>query len=180
MKHHRTMLASAVAIGAVISGAAPSAAASTAPAAVNCTGTSTVTYSPAITSEPRTVTSTSSQSWKTCAVINGGGITKARDSVTRTSLTRSCATLLNTTPKQQQTVSWDNGQTSTAAVTTTQVESALVVTSIGKITSGPFVGENYKRVSTYANVDALTACSSPGGLAKLGPGVSDLAITPLV
>ncbi|MFE2053029.1 hypothetical protein ACFXAS_31660 [Streptomyces sp. NPDC059459] len=151
-------------------------------AAVNCTGTSSVTYSPAITPQPTTVTATSSQDYLACVVLDGGSITFAEDSTTVTSLTRSCATLLGITPNRQQSVEWNTGQISQAQVdvTTTQVQSALVVTSIGTVISGPFTGLNYKRVSTYANVDALLSCQSPQGLSQLGPGVSNLTITPLI
>lgn len=151
-------------------------------AVVDCTGTSSVTYAPPITPQPTTVTATSSQDYLACLIVGGGPITSAQDTTTVTSLTRSCATLLGVTPNQQQSVKWNTGQVSIAQVdvTTTQVQSALVVTSIGSVVSGPFTGRNYKRISTYANLNALVACQSPQGLAQLGPGVSNLTISPLV
>ncbi|MFH8755948.1 hypothetical protein [Streptomyces atroolivaceus] len=147
---------------------------------VACTGSSSTTYSPGLTNTAQSVTATTTNAYSSCLVVLGGGITGAVGNTTQFTSVRSCTDLLN--PRSSTgTVQWDNATQSTWAGTTTFVQqgSVLVSETIATVTSGPFNGQTLDRTVAYANISALTACSSPGGLTSLPGGVLTLAVLPV-
>lgn len=149
-------------------------------ATVACTGSSSTAYSPGLTSTAQSVTATTTNSYSSCLVVLGGGITGAVGNTTQFTSVRSCTDLLN--PRASTgTVQWDNATQSTWSGTTTFVQqgSILVSETVATITSGPFNGQTLDRTVAYANLNALTACSSPGGLTSLPGGVLTLAVLPV-
>lgn len=105
-----------------------------------CAGTFTRTFSPPVTTTPQTVTATSTDSYSTCVVgLAGTGLTT-------TTVTLSCVNL-GAIPAETETITWQDGGTSTIAWSAPVVTGQTVVFS-GTVTAGRFAGDTAAKVTS--------------------------------
>jgi hypothetical protein len=155
-------------------GLAPAAQAAT---STTCVGTSTITFSPGLTLFTRAVAYN---------VTDLHNCTSTDPTVTSASSSRgtvlplSCLNLASVFNSANiYTITWSNGQTSTAdgTFTLTSVGGTIIVAAEGTITSGLFTGATAVLTYTWPAPNPL-ACLSPQGVTQL-TGVTTLQITSL-
>ncbi|WP_237101967.1 hypothetical protein [Nonomuraea sp. MG754425] len=148
----------------VLSGAA--AVAAPAPAAavvalVNCTGTTAVEFSPALTNTAQTVSVSGQDEATLCVSLTHPALTGFLGPFSGTA-TQSCTTFFGS-GSGTETLYWTNGTTSTWNYTNgfTNANGTKIGTSTGVISSGTLAGASVTQTITFANLD-LTACSTTG------------------
>jgi hypothetical protein len=158
-----TVLATVVVGGA----AAPGASAL---AQVTCNGVNSLTYSPAVTATPQTVTLTAQTTFGTCVSLTHPSIVSGTVPANSVTTTSSCNQLLGTA-SPTFTITWNTGQTSTltANTYTDKVDGQPVVILLGSITSGLFAGATVTEQTVLTG--DLTACLGPGLTATSGPAI---------
>lgn len=155
-------------------GLAPAAHAAT---SVTCLGSSTITFNPGLTLITKAVAYNVSDAYNctsTDPAITSGG--SARGTV----LPLSCLTLANLFSSANiYSITWNNGQTSTAngTFTVNSVGGTIIVAAQGTITSGLFTGATAVLTYTWPAPNPL-ACLSTQGVTQL-TGVTTLQITSL-
>ncbi len=170
----RTMLlvtAPLLACAAVALPAGPAAQAAV--AAVTCTGTSPITYTPGLTVTARTITYTETDDFSSCtssdpALTSGTSVSTATGSF-------SCLSPLTVDEDPGYTITWNNGQTSTFDLTFTDTIAAGIenVTGIGTVTSGEFPGATGTFVWVYTVPNPLL-CLTTGVTSQSGTLVATI------
>ncbi|MEU4028056.1 hypothetical protein [Streptomyces anulatus] len=145
--------------------AAPTAASAT-PALVTCTGTTTVIFSPGVTSTPQTVGVSGQDTADLCLSLTHPQLTGFIGPFSGTA-TQSCTSLF-AGGSGAETLYWNDGTSSAWSYTNSfsNVNGTKVGTSTGPITSGTLAGATVTQTITFANLD-LTACTTPQGLTSL-------------
>jgi len=143
---------------------APAAHAAT---STTCTGSAGVTYNPGLTFTPRTVSFTETDTLSTClstdTTLTSGGSTNT--------LSLAGASCLGAGPGSgAYTINWNNGQSSTLALTYTDVIAAGVETVIGTgtVTSGEFTGGTALVTIVVTAPDPLQCLTSAGVTSQTG------------
>jgi hypothetical protein len=158
-----TTLALAVVAGAT----APGANALT---QVTCNGVNALTYSPAVTNTPQTVTLTAQTTFGTCVSLTHPSIVSGTVPANAVTTTSSCNQLLGTA-SPTFTITWNTGQTSTLTGTTytDKVDGQPVVILLGSVSGGLFAGATITEQTVLTG--DLTGCLGPGLSATSGPAV---------
>ncbi|MGW4804580.1 hypothetical protein [Kitasatospora sp. NPDC004272] len=128
--------------------------------ALDCTVSTTATYSPAVTDTAQSVTVDAATTW-TCAGLPTGYTSATASDHYTTTLT--CTDLLNF-PTGSKTYTWNNSTTSTFGFTrinTRVVNGTTVVELAGSITAGTFQGATVTSTAVALNTQ-LDACSTTG------------------
>lgn len=148
-----------VAAAAVLTPAGPAHAA---PVSVTCTGSSALTYSPGMRFTPRNIDFTETNTYTGC-ISSDPAVTSGHASDAYTS-EFSCLNPL-ITGTGETFIDWNNGQSSTFALTFTDTIAGAVetVTGTGTITSGQFTGATAVIVWIYTIPNALN-CLTPTGV----------------
>ncbi|MEV7013561.1 hypothetical protein [Streptosporangium sp. NPDC051022] len=131
-------------------------------ASVTCTGTSHATYSPGLTLTPRNVSSTETSTLSSCTSTDPT-LTSGSWFLSATIPGASCNDV-EVSPDGPLTVTWNNGNTSTASLTyvLTITGGILQTVGTGTITAGQFTGATAVFTWVYA-VNPLN-CLASGGL----------------
>ncbi|NUR26870.1 MAG: hypothetical protein HOV83_13675 [Catenulispora sp.] len=174
----------AVTIATALSAAAVVAAPTHAHAGLpllQCTGNIHTTYTPGLTDVPKPTDTTvdeavgtSARPLGTCLVL-GALITGGTHHHERV-LTLSCLSLLQSTPITE-TVTWNNGSSSTFSFPTSSyddVNGETVITRVGTVTAGFGAGAPAQQEVVLANT-ALLGCSTPAGVTTID-GATTLTI----
>ncbi|MEK2494670.1 hypothetical protein WN990_34510 [Kitasatospora purpeofusca] len=149
--------ATAVTCGALVAVAAPASATTL----VNCVGTTTVDFSPAITDTSRTVAVSGADVATLCLSLTNPGLTGFNGPFSGTA-TQSCTTFFGG-GSGTETLYWNDGTTSTWNYTNSfsNVNGTKIGTSTGTLSAGTLAGSSVTQTITFANLD-LTACSTTG------------------
>ncbi|MFI0421016.1 hypothetical protein [Spongiactinospora sp. 9N601] len=155
--------------------AVPAAAATAAATLINCLGTTTVSFSPGLTTTPRSVVTSGQDDATTCLSLTHPGLTSFVGPFSGTA-TQSCTTFFGS-GSGTETLYWNDGTTSTWHYTNdfANVNGTKVGASTGRISSGALAGAEVTQTITFANLD-LTACATPAGLTEIS-GVDTWTIT---
>lgn len=136
--------------------------------ALVCAGSSTTSFSPALTNTPRQVNLSYTANYQPC--VNAANPLEFRtgraSGASPAPVLRSCTDLL--VPNHlTRTISWSTGTTSTWEFDSTSVyvNGQLVTTATGSIVAGEFRGSTAIGVTTY--LASLDDCGA-GGLAQIG------------
>ncbi|WP_406109957.1 hypothetical protein [Kitasatospora purpeofusca] len=126
-----------------------------------CTGASSITYSPGLTTTPRLSTYAETDSYtctSTDATLTSGSIPSGSYTTTL-----SCLNPL-TTGAFDYTVDWNNGQSTTFAVTSTETIALgiMTFTAVGTAVSGEFTGATATIVWAYTVPNPLACLTSTG------------------
>jgi hypothetical protein len=155
-------------------GLAPAAQAAT---SVTCVGTSTITFSPGLTLFTQAVAFNVSDLYNctsTDPAVTSGSSVRGRV------LPLSCLNLASVfSSANVYTITWSNGQTSSAdgTFTVTSVGGTIIVAAQGTITTGQFTGATAVLTYTWPAPNPL-ACLNTSGVTQLS-GVTTLQITSL-
>jgi|GEM_PF-6186330 len=151
------------------------------PVSVICElGTSTRTFSPAATMNPRNINVSTSSAFSNCLTVLGqvvlnGSVTTGPN--LQTGLT--CSNPL-TTGNGEATITWNTGETSRFDYTSVDVSVAgltTVVTYAGTVLHGKYYGATATWSIVYTTALLNLAClTNPGGVSSLG-GIANLTIT---
>jgi hypothetical protein len=145
---------------------------------VQCTGTTSLTYSPGLTNTRQTVVITTNEALSHCLHIPDlPALPFLMPATSQTQLTRdnrTCTTLLAGGPGSQ-VLTWNNGETSTVnyVSTTNIVNGNIVSVQTGTITMGRYAGQSIIGTRIWTPllggqpIDFVTGCSSPGGITSL-------------
>jgi hypothetical protein len=145
--------------------------------ALNCEGWETSNYSPGLLLTPREVTFSATSLYGPCVAV--GSDISSGESDLRATQTASCT--LSSTGLGEERIHWNTGEVSVVQNEVNIVEHPVgqtVVTTLGTVVSGPFTGDNTKRVLTLVTPSALQCLSEPGVTSVSGPVT--LTFTPLV
>ncbi|MET9254951.1 hypothetical protein ACGFZL_12090 [Streptomyces sp. NPDC048182] len=160
------------AVAAVLATAVPAGAAqgsATALDTLNCTSSSTTTYSPPITTTPAASTRTINQTYGPCVGTGAAApITGGTHSSTNTT-TRSCLQLLSTATVSW-TIHWNTGQSSTVTAQRVSNLAGAVFTNTftGTVTGGFLQGRSFVETMTAPSLQ-ITACTlGQGSVAGIG------------
>jgi hypothetical protein len=169
-------LLGALALGATFALTTASAPARAAAAAVTCTGSHSVSYSPGLLLAPRPVAATARYALAQC-ISTDPGVTAGTSTVTLTN-TISCLTLDNA-GTGVLTLDWSNGRSSTFTFTRTATHPAgqTVVLATGAITGGEFAGDAATLIVTDLSVDLLACLAPPGVTGTSGRAVLTITST---
>ncbi|WP_405640506.1 hypothetical protein [Streptomyces uncialis] len=140
--------------GVFFTGSAPSAQAAQAVGIdVECLGTFSRTFSPAVTSTPQTVTSSSTYTYNTCAIGSVGTGT------TSTALTLSCIPL-TAGPAETESVTWLDATGGTSTIVWQQpTVVAQTVVYTGTVTAGRYLGDTATKVTSGVSyVGSVISC----------------------
>jgi len=142
-------------------------------AAVTCTGTSPITYTPGLTFTARTITYTETDSFSSCT-SSDPALTSGISTSTATGAF-SCLSPLTLAEDPGYTIAWNNGQDSTFDLTYTDtiVGGVENVTGIGTVTSGEFLGATGTFVWVYTVPDPLL-CLTTGVTSQSGTLVATI------
>lgn len=159
-------------LAVLVLGVAGGAAATSASALtqVTCNGVNSLTYSPAVTNTPQTVTLTAQTTFGLCVSLTHPSIVSGTVAANNVTTTISCNQLVGTA-SPTFTITWNTGQTSTLTGNTyvDKVDGQPVVILLGSITSGLFAGATVTEQTVLTG--DLTACLGPGLSATSGPAV---------
>jgi len=169
-----SLTAATIAVAALaltLGAAVPASAATSTPTlsvtpTLTCLGSTTSSYSPGLTNQPRTVTVRSASTFAPCVGVPAGYTATASLNATRR---LSCTDLLDLSSTGSSTLRWSKGGASVFSYTRTATRNELttVVTFTGTITSGQFTGATVVETATALNTD-LNACQTSAGLTTLG------------
>ncbi|MEU1390022.1 MULTISPECIES: hypothetical protein [unclassified Nonomuraea] len=140
-----------------------------------CTGNVDQQYDPGLLLTPQTVQFTASIGYATCL-----GDPEVFDGYTELHATVTNSCLLNQLfGNALQTITWNNGQTSTLAVSEVRVIAGgtVTITGTGSVLSGRYVGHKVVQTTVIATPDVLD-CLAPPGVTKASGNVT-FAILPL-
>ncbi len=138
---------------------------------VQCIGTDTVTFNPAMTNTAQTLQVGIGSNFSSCLGDSSVPSGTSDYSIERT---YSCSALLQGGPGSR-VITWSNGQTSTFSYTATTEVSELgevVLTLTGNISAGLFQDQSAEQVSVLTNLgepDFATACMGSGVTQLSGP-----------
>jgi hypothetical protein len=155
------------AFGAVVGPAGPAAQAAV--ATITCVGTSPTTFAPGLTFTTQSITYTETDDYSTCVSTDptlASGI-----SVNTATGDASCVSLPAVSPVGPYTVTWNNGQTSTFALSyvVTVVAGVSNVTGTGTVTSGELTGATGVFVWVYTAPNPLDCLTTTGVTSENGP-----------
>ncbi|MFI1013141.1 hypothetical protein [Streptomyces sp. NPDC020965] len=166
----RSALAALTALIAACAGLVTAAPAQAAPGDLVCLPptSSTVTFSPALTTVPQDVTVTTNNLFGPCTSTSVPGITSGTFSGSFHVPGRSCLTLAGS-GSSTSTITWNTGQTSTLSLNYTTTIAGAVYTSvlIGTVTSGLFAGDTVVSNQTGPATDVLTCTLGLGTVSGL-------------
>lgn len=155
----RTVLAALTALAAVCTGLAVAAPAHAQAGDLVCLPptSSSVTFSPALTTTPQDVTVTTNNLFGPCTSTTVPGITSGTFSGTFHVPGRSCLTLAGS-GSSASTITWNTGQSSTLSLNYTTTIAGAVYTSVltGTVTGGLFAGDTVISNQTGPATDVLT------------------------
>jgi hypothetical protein len=160
-----------VAAGAALTAALPAHAGI---ADMTCTPPSStnVSFSPALTDAPQSVTVTPNTDYGPCVSLGHPSVTSgSADGVATHTL--SCADLLSSGPVGD-TITWNTGQTTSYSGTrVSTIEGALVVNTVtGTITSGLFAGDSFVLIETGPATSILECELGLGTVSSLNETVA--------
>ncbi|MEV6527589.1 hypothetical protein AB0M43_37255 [Longispora sp. NPDC051575] len=160
-----TFLSAAVFAAANLVGAAPATAGTL---DLTCLGSSSATYSTALTATSQTVATSRVFDYQPCVSTNAPAVISGGLSFGYTAPGFSCMNLLGSGPVTK-TITWNTGQTST--ITGQRVSSIVGATSItvitGEITAGLFTGDTVVETETGAAAPILTCNLGLGTVSAL-------------
>jgi hypothetical protein len=137
------------------------------PTLVTCVGSNEAHYSPGLTNEAQ-MTTLSGADTGNCTSLTHPSLTSVADSFGGT-IPLSCTTVFSV-QDIVETLHWNGGTTLTSSwtfdATFAIVNSNIIVTLSGPITSGVLAGANLSLVTIVATADLL-GCSQPGGVEDL-------------
>lgn len=130
-------------------------------ALVNCTGTATVQFSPALTNTTQTVAVSGADEGDLCVSLTHPGLTSFVAPFSGTA-TQSCTSFF-AGGSGTEMLYWNNNTTSMWNYTTSfsNVNGTKIGVATGPISSGTLAGADVTQTITFANLD-LTACSTTG------------------
>ncbi|WP_157549749.1 hypothetical protein [Nonomuraea candida] len=140
-----------------------------------CTGNVDQSYDPGLLLTPQQVQFTASIGYATCL-----GDPDVFDGYTELQATVTNSCLLNQLfGNALQTITWNNGQTSTLAVSEVRVIAAgtVTITGTGSVLSGRYVGHRVVQTTVIATPDVLE-CLAPPGVTRASGNVT-FALLPL-
>ena len=134
----------------------------------------TISYSPALTSSPQTATASVTFALSSCVSTTVPAITSGTAQKSAVVLNRSCLNLTGSS-SSASTITWNTGQTSSILVTSivTIVGAVYNVTSTGTVTSGLFAGDTVVADRVGAATDILL-CTLGLGTVSSGPTTTTL------
>ncbi|MGW0606850.1 hypothetical protein [Streptomyces sp. NPDC002640] len=137
-----------------------------------CLSSHTVNYSPGLLLTPQQVTISASTQYTACL---GGGVSSGSSTSNPPPQSLSCLNL-GEPASGTETITWNDGTTSTYSYNQTVVDAGAVstVTRTGSISAGKFAGATAVRVITNPNLEVLDCLAPPGVTSKSGLG--DLTI----
>ncbi|MGW7271731.1 hypothetical protein ACWGH5_14515 [Streptomyces sp. NPDC054864] len=136
---------------------------------LTCTGTSTTTYDPPITSATASSTRTIDQTYGPCVGTGGAAAITGGTHNSSNTTSRSCLQLLSTATVSW-TIHWSNGQSSTVTAQRVSNLAAAVFTNTftGSVTSGYLQGHSFVETMTAPSLQ-ITACTlGLGSVSSLG------------
>jgi hypothetical protein len=167
----------AVAVVAV-AGVGVSASSAHAASSTTCTGSSAISYSPGLTNTPQTVTYSETDTWSSCTSTDTS-LTAGSFSANLTAPGASCNGGSLFSPGGY-TISWNNGQSSTMTGTSTDtiIGGTEVITAVGTVTSGEFIGGAVTLVWLYPVLNPLQCLTSQGVTSQSGTLFVQITVVP--
>lgn len=134
-----------------------------------CALTATFTYSPGLLLQDQTVDVDSNRSYAACATT-APGVTSGL-SIRTVTVTTSCLNLGNST-SGVETITWNNGQSSTFTYNETSVNAGgqSTILRTGTITAGLFAGATAQSAAVAPSLNALNCLTPPGITSKTAAG----------
>ncbi|MFE0151063.1 hypothetical protein ACFWY5_28230 [Nonomuraea sp. NPDC059007] len=129
---------------------------------------STVTYTPALTTTPQTVTIKTTNLFGPCTSTSNPTITSGTFTGSYLVPNRSCLTLAGS-GTSTSTITWNTGQTSTLSLNYTTTIAGAVYTSIitGVVSSGLFAGDSVVSNQTGPATDVLLCTAGLGTVSSI-------------
>jgi hypothetical protein len=170
-------LAAALLLAATTVLGLPVMSAHAATAALTCTGSSPITYSPGLRFTPRTITYIETDTYTGCLDTSDPTLT-AGSSVNSATGNFSCLATL-ATDAGNYTVSWNNGQSTTFYLTFTDtiIDGIETVTGTGTATSGELTGATAAFVWVYTVPNLLACLTTTGATSQSGTIVATVLST---
>ncbi|MEU1091033.1 hypothetical protein ABZ401_30200 [Streptomyces sp. NPDC005892] len=161
----------------VVAGVGVSASSAQAASSTTCTGTSAVTYSPALKNTPQTVSWTENDTY--ACTSTDPTLTSGSSTVNATLPGASCISGGVYPSSTTYTINWNNGQSSTMTGTFTDVTASGIetVTGVGTVTSGQFTGGTATVVWVYLVPNPLL-CLTTGITSQSGTALAQILLVP--
>lgn len=179
----KRLLQSAIA-GALVSSLFLAVGASPAAAVVQlaaCSGEYEASYNPGVNYEVQEIQSFTTSTYD-CTLISVLEVTHTTATVVvGATITTSCLDLLEAPGSGQGSLTWGTGETTVYdwTATASQAGDTTVVTVIGTVVAGKFLGAKIVRASTFVQQTLESECGSPDGLTYV-QGDATLTVTKLL
>ncbi|MFE4480549.1 MULTISPECIES: hypothetical protein [Streptomycetaceae] len=140
---------------------------------VQCTGTFTDEFTPALTNQPQNVTIATQNSYATCVTGLPGS-----SSVTNSEPGETCLNVLHTLTPFDETITWSDQTTSTVHWASVE-DTGGAATFTGTVTAGRYLGDAAVKATEAADITGTNPelCPVGGGTITGASGPADLTLT---